>query len=115
MTKIFPIKITRQRLEDLNSHFLPYISKLLASRVKDAAGTKGAIGARVCLSVIDNMTLEFNKRQVNTTKATVAIKLKEYEALILLDMLLVCPVDPGQFWRLNSVNDLISQLHNQLI
>lgn len=108
------LKLSRQYLDDLCRHFLPYMISVLESRKRTAKGTEGYLAATTILSVMEDMETMFQRKTL-TVQQKFNIGLKEHEAIIMMEFMLNFPLDENQFWRRNLRNYIIEQLHNQLV
>lgn len=106
--------LTRQYLEDLCRHFLPYMIKVLEARLNISRGTDKELDAIVCLSVLEDLELMFQRKTL-TVQKNFTIKLKKAEAVILMKLMMQFPLMSEDFWRMNLRNNIVEQLHKQLV
>lgn len=111
MTKLL---LTLQYLEDLCGHFMPYMMRVLEARLRISRNSDLEIPAVVCLSVLEDINQIFIKKTV-TVQKKFTIKLTKAEAIILMKMMLQFPIEENQFWRMNLRNNIVEQLHKQLV
>ena len=105
--------LTRQYLEDLCRHFLPYMIRVLEARLRSSRHTDQESQAIVCLSVLEDLELMFQRKTL-TVQKKFTIKLKKAEAVILMELMKQFPLMEKDFWRMNLRNYIIDQLYQQL-
>lgn len=106
--------LTRQYLEDLCRYFIPYMISVLESRIRARKSTEFELEARVCLSLMEDIDIMFQRKTL-TRQQKFTIKLKESEAIILLALMNIFPIQSEDFWRMNLRNNIVEQLHKQLV
>ena len=106
--------LTRQYLEDICRYFMPYMINVLESRIRTRKNTEFEIAARVCLSVLEDIDIMFQRKTL-TRQQKFTIRLKDAEAIIMLELMGSFPIQPEDFWRNNLRNHIVEQLHKQLV
>lgn len=105
--------LSRQYLDDLCRHFLPYMIRVLESRLRLCRNTDKELEAIVCLSVLEDLELMFQRKTL-TIQKKFTIKLKKSEAVILMELMKQFPLMVEDFWRINLRQNIIDQLYQQL-
>jgi len=108
------LKINRQHLEDLCGYFLPVMMQMLDARALIERGTEYEYLLRIGVSVMKDVEKKLMKKYL-TESFKFKIKFSEAEAIILMKLLLQFPLSSVDFWRLNLRNNIVEQLHKQLI
>ena len=108
------LKINRQCLEDLCGFFLPVMMEMLEARMRIEKGTEYEYFIRVSLSVMQAVE-KMLMRKYLTESFNFKIKFSEAEAIILMKLLLQFPLPADHFWRQNLRNNIVEQLHKQLV
>jgi hypothetical protein len=106
--------LTRQYLEDICSYFMPYMISVLESRLRINRQTEQELDAIICLSVLEDLDVMFQRKTL-TRQQKFTIKLKKAEAVILMKLMMTFPIYDQEFWRLNLRNNIVEQLHKQLV
>jgi len=106
--------LSRQYLEDMCRYFMPYMINVLEARIRMRKNTELEMGARVCLSVLEDLDIMFQRKTL-TRQQKFTIRLKDAEAIILVELMGTFPIQPEDFWRMNLRNQIIEQLHKQLV
>lgn len=108
------LKISRQYLDDICAHFMPYMLRLLEARIAMYRNTEAELVEQVCMSVLEDLDLMLQRKTL-TTQHNFKIKLKKSEAIILMQLMLKFPIMENEFWRMNLRNNIVEQLHKQLV
>lgn len=103
------LRVNRQILEDLCNHFMPYMLLLAASKIEP-----GDLYNRMCKSILNDIEIMM-KRKLLTRPAMFTISFKEHEAIAFMQFLGDVGIEPTQFWRVNMRQQVIDQLHKQLV
>lgn len=105
--------LSRQYLEDICRYFMPYMLSVLESRSRGCDPEKN-LDAVVCLSVLEDLDIMFQRKTL-TRQQKFTITLKKAEAVILMKLMISFPVMENEFWRMNLRNNIVEQLHKQLV
>jgi len=87
---------------------------VLESRLKLSRNTENELAEIVCLSVLEDLEIMFQRKTL-TVQQKFTIKLKKAEAVILMKLMMQFPLNAEEFWRMNLRNQIIEQLHKQLV
>ena len=108
------LKIDRQQLNDLSIYFLPFMLQLVEARLRQDKGTEQEFLDKICRSILVDIDTMF-KRKLLTLQVKFKIHFTEAEGIVLLQFLLKFPIPGDHFWRNNLRNQIIQQLHKQLV
>lgn len=108
------LSLIRQHLEDLTGYFMPVMIDMLESRIRLYQGTEMLIGEQVSLGVMEELETKLIKKTLSASKKF-TLKLSRGESVLLYAMLMKFPIPSDHFWRLNLRNNIVEQLHKQLL
>lgn len=108
------LKISRQQLEDLCGYFLPVMIMMIEANVRSHEGIESQLGFRVSLSVMKDIENLLMRKYLGCSNKF-KIKFSEAQAIILVQMLIDFPIPSGEFWRINLRNNIVEQLHKQIV